>query len=397
MRIDVFNKISLINSEQWNALVQDNNPFLRHEFLNALETHGCVGEQFGWLPRHIAVYQDNELVAAMPVYEKYNSYGEFVFDNALVQAWQQHGLRYFPKLVSAIPYTPAGGQRMLVKKGHEQQFYPILLHALKDIARQLDASGAHVLFPLTEEIDYLQQHGGVLRHDCQFHWHNQNYSDFDDFLARLSSRKRKNIVKERQRVAQAGVQFKCLDGYQASAEDWRTMTDFYQLTYEEKWGIATLNYAFFKEVAEKLPRQVFLVLAEQDNQCIAGALMYRSNKRLYGRFWGSNKTLKGLHFEACYYQGIEYCIKEGLQVFEPGAQGEHKIARGFVPTLTRSAHFMMQDHFSEAIKNFVAHEKDNVINYIQTMQDRIPYRKSQVASRKSQVASCKLQVVSRKS
>ncbi len=376
MRIDVFDQISHIKPEQWNALIHDNNPFLRHEFLSALETHGCVGEEFGWLPRHVAVYQDNELVAAMPLYEKYNSYGEFVFDNALVQAWQQHGLRYFPKLVSAIPYTPASGQRMLVKPGREQQYYPVLLHALKDIARQLGASGAHVLFPQPEELNFLQQQGAMLRHDCQFHWHNQGYADFNDFLARLSSRKRKNIIKERKQVVQAGITIKYLDGYQASSDDWQSMTNFYNQTFEEKWGIATLNYGFFKEVAEKLPGQVLLVLAQQNNQTIAGALMYRSNRRLYGRFWGSTKNVKGLHFEACYYQGIEYCIREGIQVFEPGAQGEHKVARGFIPEMTRSAHFMMQDHFNEAIKNFVAHEKANVIHYIHTMQDKIPYRKS---------------------
>ncbi len=177
----------------------------------------------------------------------------------------------------------------------------MLLHALKDIARQLDASGAHVLFPQPEEIDFLQQQGAMLRHDCQFHWHNQGYADFDDFLARLSSRKRKNIIKERKQVVQAGVMIKCLDGYQASADDWQIMADFYNHTFEEKWGIATLNYGFFKEVAEKLPGQVLLVVAEQNNQIIAGALMYRSNSRLYGRFWGAKKNVKGLHFEACYY------------------------------------------------------------------------------------------------
>lgn len=376
MRIDVFNQISQIDAGQWNALIQDNNPFLRHEFLQTLEKHGCVGEEFGWLPRHIAVFQDNELVAAMPLYEKYNSYGEFVFDNAWVQAWQQHGLRYFPKLVSAIPYTPASGQRMLVKKGQEPSLFPVLLHAVKDIARQLDASGSHILFPDNNEITFLQQQGAMLRHDCQFHWHNRNYNNFDDFLAQLSSRKRKNILKERQMVTQAGVQLKCLNGHQASAVDWQKMTDFYLHTFEEKWGIATLNYGFFKEVAEKLPDQVLLVLAEQDNKCIAGALMYCSDSRLYGRFWGADKTVKGLHFEACYYQGIEYCIKAGLQVFEPGAQGEHKVARGFVPTLTRSAHFMQQDHFSAALKNFAAHEKANVLDYIEQLNQHVPYKKT---------------------
>ncbi len=376
MQIDVFSHISQIDPQQWNALLSDNNPFLRHEFLSALENHGCVGEQFGWLPRHIAVYQDNELVAAMPLYEKYNSYGEFVFDNAWAQAWQQHGLQYFPKLVSAIPYTPATGQRMLFKDGQEQQFYPVLLHACKDIARQLDASGIHILFPCSEQLSWLEQQGAWIRHDCQFHWHNQNYSCFDDFLAQLNARKRKNIIKERRMVAEAGVTLKCLNGNQASDNDWQKMSDFYHHTFEEKWGIPTLNYGFFKEVAEKLPEQILLVLAEQDGQCIAGALMYRSDSTLYGRFWGADKTLKGLHFEACYYQGIEYCIAQGLNVFEPGAQGEHKIARGFVPTMTRSAHFMLQEHFSQALKNFIAHEKQHIINYMEQMNQHLPYRKT---------------------
>ncbi len=376
-QIEILNHISQIDAHHWNALVQDNNPFLRHEFLNALEIHDCVGENFGWLPRHIAIYDDSELVAAMPLYEKYNSYGEFVFDQAWAEAWQQHGFRYFPKLVSAIPYTPAVGQRLLVKNGiATETIFPLLIKVLKDVAAQLNASGFHILFPEETELQWLQTQGMLIRHDCQFHWHNKNYQSFADFLAQLSSRKRKNIVKERQSVVQAGVTLKRLNGHQATAQDWQLMAHFYQRTFEEKWGTATLNADFFQEVAGLLPEQVLLVLAEQNNHCIAGALMFVSDSRLYGRFWGCDKTIKGLHFEACYYQGIEYCIENNLAVFEPGAQGEHKVARGFVPTLTRSAHVLMQDHFKQSIMQFVEHEKNNVLHYIDDVNRHLPYKKS---------------------
>jgi len=377
LQIEVCNQLAQIESTQWNALVQGNNPFLRQEFLAALETHACVGKNFGWLPRHIAVYQDDELVAAMPLYEKYNSYGEFVFDNAWADAWQQHGFRYFPKLVSAVPYTPAMGQRLLVKTSLTESHYPLLLNTLKEVASQINASGFHILFPQQQEMHWLAQQGMMIRHDCQFHWHNKNYSSFDDFLGQLSSRKRKNIIKERQSVENAGVTLKRLNGYQATDQDWQKFAHFYERTFAEKWGTATLNYPFFKEIAQKLPEQVLLVLAEQNNECIAGALMYRSDTRLYGRFWGCDKTIRGLHFEACYYQGIEYCIEQGLEVFEPGAQGEHKVARGFVPTLTRSAHFLMHDHFAQAIERFVEHEKENVLHYINNVNQHLPYKKEQ--------------------
>ena len=377
LQIEICSQLAQIESAQWNALVQGNNPFLRHEFLSALENHACVGKKFGWLPRHIAVYQNDELVAAMPLYEKYNSYGEFVFDNAWADAWQQHGFRYFPKLVSAVPYTPAMGQRLLVKASLAESHYPILLNTLKEVASQINASGFHILFPQQQEMHWLAQQGMMIRHDCQFHWHNKDYSSFDDFLGQLSSRKRKNIIKERQSVENAGVTLKRLNGYQATDQDWQKFAHFYKRTFAEKWGTATLNYPFFKEIAQKLPEQVLLVLAEQNNECIAGALMYRSDTRLYGRFWGCDKTIRGLHFEACYYQGIEYCIEQGLEVFEPGAQGEHKVARGFVPTLTRSAHFLMHDHFSQAIDRFVEHEKENVLHYINDVNQHLPYKKEQ--------------------
>jgi predicted N-acyltransferase len=376
LQIEICDHIEQINAAEWNALITDNNPFIRHEFLLALENHQCVGKGFGWLPRHIAVYQEDELVAAMPLYEKYNSYGEFVFDNAWANAWQQHGLRYFPKLVSAVPYTPATGQRLLVKPGLEESHYPVLIGILAEAAEKLAVSGFHILFPMYRELEWLKQQSFLIRHDCQFHWHNNDYQCFEDFLAQLSSRKRKNIIRERRTVSEAGVNLKRLNGHQASDNDWQLMAHFYERTFEEKWGTPTLNYGFFREVAEKMPDQVLLVLAEKDDTCIAGSLMYQSDSTLYGRFWGCDETVNHLHFEACYYQGIEYAIENGLKVFEPGAQGEHKVARGFIPTMTRSAHFMRHQQFQSAIEQFIAYEKNNIEAYMQAINQHLPYKKT---------------------
>jgi hypothetical protein len=374
MQIKILATLDTIPADQWNALVQDNNPFMRHEFLAALEHHGCVGEAFGWLPRHIAVLEQERLVAAMPLYEKHNSYGEFVFDHAWAQAYQQHGLRYFPKLVSATPYTPATGQRLLVQTGREDELYPLLLSAAIQVAQQLDASSFHCLFPPAQQHSWLEQQGLLTRHDCQFHWYNQNYATFDDFLATLTAKKRKNIKQERRKVLDAGVELRQLDGHTATDADWEQFAFFYNHTFESKWGTPTLNAGFFREVARTLPDQVLLVLAYREGECIAGSLMFRSNTRLYGRHWGCTQDIDSLHFEACYYQGIEFCIQHGLQVFEPGAQGEHKVARGFVPTRTQSSHWLQDDRFRLPIARHVALERAGVAQYMESVREHLPYR-----------------------
>ena len=247
MEIKICSSISEIDCQQWNDLLIDKNPFTRHEFLHALEIHQCVGEKFGWIPRHIAIYEENQLIGAMPLYEKHNSYGEFVFDNAWSDAYQRHGLRYFPKLVSCIPYTPIQGQRLLSLKGLEDTIYPLLLKTIKQIAKQYHYSSFHCLFPAAVEQQWLEQHGAkqqrqeqqeaepplYTRYDCQFHWHNHNYKNFDDFLSSLSSRKRKNIRKERKSIKQSGVSLRVLDGFNSTAKDWQDFTHFYQKTFEE--------------------------------------------------------------------------------------------------------------------------------------------------------------------
>ena len=229
MKISIHTDITEIPGQQWNKLVKDNHPFIRHEFLAALESCGCVGEKFGWLPKHIAIYEQGQLVAAMPLYEKHNSYGEFVFDNAWADAYARHDLRYFPKLVSAIPYTPVTGQRLLVKMGLESELLPVLFDTAMELARSMGASGLHWLFPQPPEQAFLQKQADILvRHDCQFHWRNRDYQSFDEFLAELTPKKRKNIRQERRKVQQSGVTFRCLDGYQATAADWADFNGFYQ-------------------------------------------------------------------------------------------------------------------------------------------------------------------------
>lgn len=373
LRVEITNSIKQISAQAWNSLVQDDHPFLKHQFLAAMETHGCVGPEFGWLPHHIAVYDSDELVGALPLYEKHNSYGEFVFDHAWADAYKRSGLEYFPKLVSAIPYTPAIGQRFLTTSDREHELRALLLNTALELARASGMSGFHCLFPEPEEHQWLAQEL-LTRHDCQFHWHNNGYSDFDAFLATLTSKKRKNIRQERRKVEQSGVDLRVLDGHSATAKDWEDFARFYEITFEEKWGIATFNLGFFQEIGRTMPDNIVLVLADLDKDCIAGALMYRSNNRLYGRHWGAKRDIDQLHFEVCYYQGIEYCIARGLKVFEPGAQGEHKISRGFIPTLTCSSHWLAESHFAEAIEHFTKHEQQVVAHYMNQLQDSIPYK-----------------------
>jgi len=377
VQISIHQNIAEIPATQWNKLVQDNNPFVDHAFLLAMEQHQCVGKQFGWLPAHIGVVEKGILVAAMPLYKKTNSYGEFVFDHAWAEAWQRVGLSYYPKLVSAIPYTPATGQRLLCEPGRENEFYPVLLKAALQLLEAQNFSGLHILFPETSEQEFLQQQDLVSRHDCQYHWHNRQYRDFDDFLSCLTARKRKNIRRERQKVQKAGVQLRCLDGHRTTEKDWRDFTRFYHQTFSEKWGMATFNLDFFCQVAQSMPDQILLVLADHGNECIAGALMYKSEHTLYGRHWGSTTHIDSLHFEACYYQGIEHCIANGLEHFEPGAQGEHKIARGFEPVLTRSFHWLQPEQFREPVRRYCVLEQAAMADYMAELSSVSAFRSEQ--------------------
>lgn len=374
MKVALCEHIAEIPAAQWNGLLSRGQPFVRHEFLHALEVHGCVGEPFGWLPRHIAVWEGDRLVGALPLYEKHNSFGEFVFDHAWAQAYRQFGLRYYPKLVSAVPYTPVRGPRLLARVEDRPRVYPVLLETVRQLADTLGASGFHCLFPAGEEQDWLETRGWLVRHDCQYHWHNRGYGDFEDFLSTLSARKRKNIRRERRAVAKVGISFEHLNGHTATVADWEIFTRFYRDTFMSKGSIAPLNEAFFLAMARSMPDQVLLVLARRGEEAIAGALMWRDEHALYGRYWGCAATVDSLHFETCYYQGIAYCIGQGLQVFEPGAQGEHKIARGFTPVLTRSIHWLRDTPLLEPVRQYVQRERAAVDDYMRALEDRLPYK-----------------------
>jgi predicted N-acyltransferase len=375
LQVRIIEDIGDVPREAWNALGAAPYPFLRHEFLHALETRGCLGERYGWLPRHVTLWdQQQRLIGAVPLYLKFNSYGEFVFDWAWADAYERHGLQYYPKLVSASPYTPATGPKLLSADHAGAAVRDHLIAATLELARQSDVSSLHWLFTTADETLRLQDEDQLKRVGCQFHWQNHDYADFDDFLATLTSSKRKNIRKERRKVVEAGVTFRQLDGHQASEDDWRLFHALYESTFHRRGGIPTLSLAFFQTIASSMPESVLLVIADHEQQPVAAAFCLVGEDTLYGRHWGCNAYFDNLHFEACYYQGLDYCIRNKLQRFEPGAQGEHKIARGFLPTETYSAHWLADARFRDAIAKHLEYERDGMEDYLAEMHKRSPYR-----------------------
>lgn len=376
-KIKIISTLHDIDADEWNKLVDDDFPFLRHEFLIALEDHNAVGETFGWLPHFFLACKDNELIAAVPAYIKYNSYGEFVFDWAWASAWERSGLTYYPKLVTAAPYTPAVGPRLLLKQQQDsKEITDRLMQAITDDCKQNHFSSYHCLFTNDNDTRYFQQHPDfMLRLGCQFHWQNQDYTSFDDFLQQFTSKKRKQIKRERRLVREQEVEFELLDGHTANDQHWDIYHHFYEITFERKSGIPTLSKSFFKEIARTMPDNILLVMAKHQGEYVASAFNIKGTKTLYGRHWGCFEYFDQLHFEACYYQGLEYCIENGLKYFQPGAQGEHKIARGFLPTKTWSAHWIANPEFKIAIEQFVQHEQQGMLEYIQQLNQHSPYKK----------------------
>jgi len=382
LNIQVINDLTSIHSKQWNALNQDNNPFLRYEFLAALEKHHCVGERHGWLPYHLVLFDEKEenkqLIAAMPLYLKYNSYGEFVFDFAWADAYQRSGLEYYPKLVASIPYTPVRSSSVLIHHSESdakqieirQQF---LEKALK-LAETLQVSGLHILFPKQNEINSLESGKTFRRYDVQFHWTNNNYQDFDEFLNALTSSKRKKLKRDRRFVIENSVKIKIIHGHEASTKQIELAEHFYRKTFVEKYGYPTLNLDFFTDICASMGNQIVFFFAYIDDKTIACAICFKNQDTLYGRHWGCSEDIPGLHFELCYHQGIEYCIEHNLQNYEPGAQGEHKISRGFLPTQTISHHWIAHPEFSKAIINYCNMETQANLEYYQKLLLRSPYR-----------------------
>ena len=378
LRIQQHDSLLDIDATAWNALAAD-SPFLRHEFLSALERAGCVGKETAWEPAYLtATDESGRLVGALPLYVKYDSLGEFVFDWSWAAAYDRADLSYYPKLVCAVPFTPATGNRLLVDG--EREFEPVatqLLIAARTLGAEVRASSLHVLFPTDRERRFLRKDGLMSRKSCQFHWHNDRYATFDDFLGRFSSAKRKKVRRERRRIAEANVTFEHLRGDEPCTEDWNAVYEYYAHTFRRRGRAPYLNRRFFDEIARTMPERLVIILARFGQQPIATAICFRSDDTLYGRYWGSLADFHSLHFEACYYQGIDYCIREGLSRFEPGTQGEHKLSRGFTPMATWSSHWIANPGFAEAIGRFLDHERTHVNAYMRELAGHSPYRKDQ--------------------
>jgi len=357
-----------IEPDAWNALAGE-HPFLRFEFLHALHESGCACERTGWSPRYLTLWKGAALVGGMPLYAKSHSYGEYVFDWAWAEAYHRLELPYYPKLLGAIPFSPVTGPRILVRDRRDAS---LLVRAALDLARE--TSSLHVLFPTEAEALAMQAAGLMLRRGVQFHWVNRGYASFEEFLSELSSAKRKKIRQERRRVLDAGVRFRRLTGKEIRDEHWSFFTRCYNETYRAHGSTPYLNLGFFRRIGEGLPENVLLVLAELDGKAIAAALDIFSRETLYGRYWGAVGHLPMLHFETCYYQALEFCIERGIRTFEGGAQGEHKLARGFMPVQTWSAHWLKHPEFADAVDKFLARESTGVEGYIDELRDRAPFR-----------------------
>ncbi len=362
--------IAEIAPAEWNRLAGSGRT-VSHAFLLALEHSGSATPASGWRARHLSLWRDQQLAAALLLYEKDHSYGEFVFDWAWAEAYQRAGLDYYPKLVCAVPYTPVPGPRLLAADASARE---ALLDAALQEAEASGASSWHLLFPDDNDRALLAQRGLALREAVQFHWHNSGYRDFADFLDTLSRDKRKKIRQERRRVHDAGVSLRRVSGTQAQADDWRFVYRCYVQTYAERGRRPYLTPAFFDQLAAHSAEGVLLVIAQRDGQAIAAALNLVDDQRLYGRYWGATTFLPGLHFETCYYQGIEYCIERGLSVFEGGAQGEHKLSRGFLPVRTYSAHWLRDPRFDQAVRQFLAKETHMLGRYADELADHSPFR-----------------------
>ena len=375
-RVTIHDEIAAIGRDEWNAVAGEDHPFLSHEFLLAAEQTGCVSENTGWLPCHLALRDDDgRLRAALPLYEKHDSWGEFVFDWAWANAYERAGLNYYPKLVSAVPFTPATSRRLLLRDSADTEAANTLIRAAIDLARQRDCSSLHILFPAAQEVATLQELGLKIRKDCQFHWHNRGYSDFEDFLNSFSSKKRKKVRRDRRHVVEAGIRFRRLTGKDLTPEVWRDIYPLVSRTFMRRGSMPYFNLAFFEQISSSIPDKILVILAEVSDETIAAAVFFVGKDTLYGRYWGSTGHYNSLHFETCYYQGIDYCIEHGLSTFEPGTQGEHKISRGFLPATTYSAHWLAQAAFFDAIGTYVAEEARHVDRYMDAVDEHSPYRK----------------------
>jgi len=377
-QIKFVDSIEQLNAIEWNEIVGTKNPFMRYEFLHALESTGCTNKQTGWRPHHVATYtvgRNKSLVAIMPLYLKTNSWGEYVFDWSWANAYKSYGYQYYPKFVTAAPFTPSAGNRIFIhKKYRGEGLLKLIVEKIKEKAKLIGASSWHVLFPTEEEHDALGLLGVQPRIATQFHWQNKGYESFNDFLTFLNSRKRKSIRKERKYVHDHGITFRRTEGACITEQQWADFYLFYQSTYLMRGMQGYLELEFFHVVAETMPEQLVLINAVQGGQDIAAALFFKNEETLFGRYWGCRFDHQFLHFEACYYQGQEYAIEHGLKSFDAGAQGEHKIRRGFEPIFTYSNHWLANQGFAEAIAGFLREERPHILEYSKEANNLLPYK-----------------------
>ena len=382
-QLEILDSLSAVTAAEWNALVpEDAGPFLKYEFLRTLEECACVGSNTGWQIAHLALKQDGRLIGAAPLYLKQHSYGEFVFDWSWAQAYEQQGLNYFPKLLCAIPFTPVQGSRLLYSdKSNSVEIQKALIEGFKSLTKQNELSSAHVLFPMNHESALLNEHGFLLRNSVQFHWHNLGFQSFEHFLSALTMKRRKNIRREREQVKLAGISFRHISGINADPQDWEFFFRCYQNTYLEHQSKPYLNAAFFQLWAKRMPENLHLIIAMREEDRIAASLLVVDSiaSKVYGRYWGALEHVPCLHFETAYYQAIEYCIDHGIQTFEGGAQGEHKMARGFLPTTIQSAHWINDPRFSVAIERFLEREREGIGAYIDELAEHTPLKSTKVS------------------
>ncbi|MGV8899839.1 MAG: GNAT family N-acetyltransferase [Burkholderiaceae bacterium] len=378
-RTRIVSSLSEVGQHDWDALVQlqtDDNPFLSFAFLDALHETGCASAETGWQPQYLTLWQDDalgntQLAAALPLYAKFHSYGEYVFDWAWADAYQRHGLEYYPKLLSAIPFTPVTGSRLLARDNTARA---ALIQVLRALQVDSAVSSCHILYPPQSQALQLAQAGYLLRSGVQFHWINAGYRHFDDFLSTLEHKKRKNIRAERRKVNDAGVTFRHIAGNCATESDWAFFNRCYANTYAEHRSSPYLNLEFFLRIGTVMPQNILLIEARRDGRPIACSLLIHDQKTLYGRYWGALEQVPCLHFETAYYQPLEFCIAHGIACFEGGAQGEHKMARGFLPQKTWSAHWLAHPDFADAIERFLRRESGGIEAYMDELNERNPFR-----------------------
>lgn len=372
MQIRVIENLAEIPAAPWDALTE-NNPFMKHAFLNALQETGCASPETGWFTQFITLWDNDTLIGGMPLYGKTHTYGEFVFDWAWAEAYQQHGLRYYPKLVCSAPFTPATGPRLLAKDAATRAR---LLQAAIEHTRETGLSSLHLLFPDESQAKEMQQQGMMLRRGVQLHWRNPGYTDFDSYLASMRPAKRRKVQQERRKVAEAGISFAHVRGEDITPELWEFFVRCYEHTHQQYNAPQPLTLEFFRRIGRTMPQHILLVVAYRAGNPIAAAIDFYNHNTLFGRSWGALEYHPGLHFETCYYQGIEFCLKNGITLFEGGAQGEHKLARGFLPNVTWSAHWLAHPQFARAVENFLQREVGGINEYMDELNSSSPFKDS---------------------